>query len=135
LLILLLFAYSNEYLVKSDIKLSLTAFSVLGKTLYILFSFVLTYIFEHKESVISIDSVILNSHGLALKAYAEFVKAPTGHKSTILPDISDLNNCLAKVLISVSLPLPRVPKISIPAISEANLKTCTSNTSCHYCTY
>jgi len=49
------------------------------------------------------------------------VKAPTGHKSIIFPDISDFKFSFKKVKILELLPLPIMPNSSVPAISEQKL--------------
>ena len=58
----------------------------------------------------SILFVFVNSQGLALKAYGAEVRAPTGHKSIILPDNSPPNPLGELDMISISSPLPIAPK-------------------------
>lgn len=49
-----------------------------------------TRILTHKLSLTSIVLKLFNSHGRAINEYGLDVNAPTGHKSIILPEISDL---------------------------------------------
>ena len=53
--------------------------------------------------------VFFNSHGLATYSYGFEVKAPTGHKSITLADISESIDFSKKLVISVSSPLFRAP--------------------------
>ena len=66
-------------------------------------------IFEHIPSKTSIDSTLVNSQGLTVKAYGLDVNAPTGHKSITFPDNSDSNNFEIYVPTSIFLPRPDVP--------------------------
>jgi hypothetical protein len=80
---------SNENRALSEIKILFIAMFFFGVIRTILVCFTATNMFEPKLSVRSIDSRVLSSHGLALKAYNLDVKAPTGHKSITLPEILD----------------------------------------------
>lgn len=51
-----------------------------------------TLMLDANESKMSILSKLLNSQGLAEKAYGIEVSAPTGHKSIILADSSSKTN-------------------------------------------
>ena len=55
----------------------------------------------------------VNSQGLNLKEYCLLVNAPTGHKSIILPEISEFKISFLKNPICVKLPRPKVPKIEV----------------------
>ncbi len=68
----------------------------------------------------SIDSILFDSHGLAVEAYGFDVEAPTGHKSVTLPDDSELDELGIYDPTSILFPLPVVPDISTPAISVAD---------------
>jgi len=68
-------------------------------------------------SMTSTLSVFFNSHGLAWKAYGFEVRAPTGHKSMMLPLISESIVFSMYVPICRSLPRPLVPMSCTPAMS------------------
>ena len=57
------------------------------------------------------------SHARAAKALGLEVSAPTGHKSTTLPDISESSVAFTYVEISIALPRPTVPSMLTPATS------------------
>lgn len=78
---------SKENLALSEINASFNKLFFLGVTRAILDSFTATKILEPKLSVKSMDSLVFNSQGRALKAYKREVKAPTGHKSITFPEI------------------------------------------------
>ncbi|OMH79588.1 hypothetical protein AX774_g6989 [Zancudomyces culisetae] len=71
-------------------------------------------------SITSILSVLRSSHGLALNSYGLDVNAPTGHKSTIFPDISESSVLSTYVPICILFPRPVVPNSGTPATSFAN---------------
>ena len=52
-----------------------------------------TRIAEPTASMTSIDSVLFNSHGRAVKAKGFEVSAPTGQRSTTLPCSSEVIAC------------------------------------------
>ena len=105
----------------SDIHSSFNFSLSLGRTLTTSVSLKSTLILEPTASEISIVSVERSSQGLAINVYGLDVNAPTGHRSTTLPDSSDWKILPTYVPISVSRPLFVVPKFSTPAISIANL--------------
>ena len=82
---------SNENLALSEIKAVFNNLFFFGKTRAIVVCFTATKIFEPILSVKSIDSLVFNSQGRALKAYNLDVNAPTGHKSITLPEILESN--------------------------------------------
>eukprot|EP00967_Tisochrysis_lutea_P127760 scaffold217766_cov32-Tisochrysis_lutea.AAC.2 len=65
----------------------------------------------------SMEGVERYSQDLAAKALGLEVSAPTGHRSTTLPLISDANAASTYVPISIALPRPTAPSMSTPATS------------------
>ena len=94
---------------------------ILGKTRFTSHPYVSTLIFDPIASITSILSVFFSSQGLASKTYGFEVKAPTGHKSITLADISDSIAFSKYVVICIFSPLPIAPNSSTPATSVANL--------------
>ena len=72
---------------------------------------------EPSASITSIDGVFDSSQGRAMNSYGFEVSAPTGQRSTTLPDSSDIMPCSRYVVISMSSPRPMAPSSSTPATS------------------
>ena len=89
--ILLNFKPSYENRVLSDIHSSLISSLTIGRTLITSLFLVSNLIFEQTASETSIDSVLFSSQDLVVKENGFEVKAPTGHKSIIFPDNSEVN--------------------------------------------
>ena len=71
-------------------------------------------------SVKSMPSCILIPQGLDLNAYGLEVNAPTGHRSIIFPESSELKTREVYPPISVVLPRLKVPRELAPATSVIN---------------
>ena len=103
--------------VLSEIHSSLMSSFVLGCTRITSPLAVSIWIDGPHPSSTSTEFVVRYSHERAAKALGLEVSAPTGHKSTTLPDISESRAAATYVEISIALPRPTVPSMLTPATS------------------